>query len=345
MQDDLDAWLAGDDESEVRGRTAFDVPPGPPAGAPGPFGRGPTFEDPPDPFGPRRPPSGRRPAPWDDAPRRPGWQRAAVVAGIPCLVLVALLVSRGTPAATDPSAAAEATADAAEVPAPAAMASVPETFTPATVAPLPSAAASVAPLPAAPVPAPPGGATAPGDTVPAGDADGRRRETLVGAAAVTAVRTGLPVDAGAGRQRYVDLAAVEAIDWRGDLAVVRVLAVILEGADGQVTDTTVRRYAVAARDAGSTAELLGGPWPLGGPVAIVGQPGLQYEQPQDPSPFVAALEAAGWSQVTVSSVGRDPALPGIVAAVVEAVVPGDTTPATHTPWLSEEGTALTLLGS
>lgn len=360
MQDDLDAWLAGDDEPEARRPSAFEAPPGRAGLAPDPFaaGGGEAPGGAVDPFAARRPPSGRRPAAWDDGPRRPRWQRAALLA-VPCLALAVVVLSRGS---APPTSAAQG-ADASEVPAPAAgeVAGTEATAgavdgptsavegpaaavdAPAASVDGPAAAATMTPVATTPATASVDPA-APGGALPVVDPAASGREALVGAAAVTAVRTGVPVDAGAGRQRYVDLATVEAIAWRGDLAVVRVLAVVLEGADGQVTDTTLRRYAVAARDAGSTAELLGGPWPLSGPVAIVGQPGLQYEPPQDPGPVVAALEAAGWSQVTVSSTGRDPALPGIVAAVVEAVAPGETAVATHTPWLAEEGGTLTVLG-
>ena len=224
------------------------------------------------------------------------------------------------------------------------------------------------------MPAPPPAAAAP--TALPEDVDLHARTLLATAAAVTAVRTGVPTDAGAGLHRYVDHTAVESLTWRGDVAVARVLAVVLEGQATQLTDTALRHYAVAVRlhptpttaigppdgpapaetptgDAapGATAaarwsvEVLAGPWVVGGEPMTVAQAGFAYAPPGDAGEIVAALEVAGWTQVVVRSVGQDPAIPGVVAVVLDGVAPGDTLVAPATVWLGDSGGGLAVLGT
>ncbi len=349
MPDDLDAWLAGtDDEPDAAGVLTDPGPASP-------------DRDPPDPFG--RVPRGSR-SRWDEPSMPRSRVRLVLVAGLPWLVVVALLAARlggGTQAATPASPIPSATA--MPLPTPTAIATAPPVAPTAPVMPADVAAAAT-------------------PTFPPDAAEQQARTLLATAAAVTAVRTGVSTDAGAGRHRFVDHTAVESLTWRGDVAIARVLAVVLEGHDAQLTDTALRHYAVALRlrptpvtasgppdgsdstespvttagagaggvDAGSAAtrwsvEVLAGPWAVGGEPVTVGQAGFTYATPADAGEIVAALEVAGWAQVVVRSVGQDQAIPGVVAVVLDGVAPGDTLVAPATVWLGDTGSGLAVLGT
>lgn len=165
-------------------------------------------------------------------------------------------------------------------------------------------------------PSPAPGGTAAGTTIPARPGDplppappGAAASAVHGElAALAAVAVRLELS-GHGEQdqdpiRYVDLAVAEGADAVGDLTVVRVLAVVLEGGPDGWSDTRVRRFAVPLQGAPGGYAPAGTPWELPGPAAATSRPlDWQAAGPADPA-VVRALEREGYEDVTDAEVSE-----------------------------------------
>ncbi|MFO8075885.1 MAG: hypothetical protein R6T85_07180 [Egibacteraceae bacterium] len=142
----------------------------------------------------------------------------------------------------------------------------------------------------------------PGATVP----------PAAGAGAVVAVREAATASAGDEARRYVDLAVAEAAEAHGDVTVVRVLAVVLEGDARAWTDAAIERYAVAVAPDGRA---LSAPWRVPDPPAAGDEPAWH---PVDDDEALAAardaLERHGAEPGGDLAVDRAEAAPGLLRA-------------------------------
>lgn len=167
------------------------------------------------------------------------------------------------------------------------------------------------------------GASATGGGVPADEA----------AAAVIGARLEVArLAEGTGRSRYVDAAVAEGAERVGDLVVVRVLAVVLEGEDGTWTSERVERFAVPLRaDVSGEPALAGAPWPLPAPAGDRAE-GPTWADSDEPAPGVAeALEAAGFQGVAdLGTAGADD------APLLRATFTADLPPGRHEVWLTDD---------
>lgn len=244
---------------------------------------------------------------WDeDPPPRPAARRRLLIAlAVVPWVVVALLLGRGGAAPPAPTGSP----DPAGTPEPV-----------GATHPRGAAGAAAPATPPAPI--------------------GSRAEVSTQALAVAALRSHETGAVGA-TVRYVDLAVAEGVEHVGDLAVVRVLAVVLEG-DAQGYDTArALRYAVPVTADGRG--VLGPPWPVGEvDVAAPAGPAPAGDVPA--AGVVEALDAAGYTQIEVHGAGTHPDLPGVVVADVVAVAPGDAAPRERRVLLAD-GARLTLLGA
>jgi hypothetical protein len=251
---------------------------------------------------------------WDDERNRGGRRRWTlwVLAALPWVVLAGLALAGKARPAEPP---------AGPVVAP------PRLAPPATASPAPTVAqpASAAPATAALAPADPAVAA-------------------IAAIAVQTVITG--TDPASGRDRYVDLAVAEGVTWLGDVALVRVAAVVFEGGQGYWDAPRLAAYAVPMRVASGAPAPVSPPWALPDPPKTALSPTgfVPIDDPELVSSAGRALEAAGYAGVVVSTVARDPVLPGILQAEVTATAPGEAAARGHTVWLRDDP-APALLGT
>lgn len=197
------------------------------------------------------------------------------------------------------------------------------------------------PAPPAPGPQAPGPPPAAAVSAPA--------DQRLGASAAVAVRQLLSGDGADGVVRYVDMALPEGVTTHGDLAVVRVLAVLLEGDGAQWSAVRLRRYAVPLHIDGEAPA--GRPWPLPAPswdattAAAEGDPAWQpvEDGALDEAVHAAAAEA-GYQVTAVDAVLRHAGFVGVLRARLLATAPGEGEEALHDVWLSE-GPPLRVLAS
>lgn len=137
---------------------------------------------------------------------------------------------------------------------------------------------------------------------------------------------------GTGRSRYVDVAVAEGAERVGDLVVVNVLAVVLEGEDGTWTSERVERFAVPLRaEASGEPALAGAPWPLPAPAGDRAE-GPTWTDSDESAPGVAeALEAAGFQGVADLGTARADDAP-----LVRAIFSADLPPGRHEVWLTDD---------
>lgn len=164
-------------------------------------------------------------------------------------------------------------------------------------------------------------------------------DPALGAAAALAVRltvTTAGADDGADR-RYVDLAVPEALTWIGDVAVVTVAAVVLEGAGDHWHTSRPARFAVPLQLVDGEAVAVAAPWPL-----VVGAPTADMSawEPADADHdgVARAVSAAGYTDIAAIEVeARAPAgpedHPPLLRAHVQARAPGEPGPRAHQLWL------------
>jgi hypothetical protein len=243
---------------------------------------------------------------WDDHRRR---RRKAVwaVAVLPWLLVAGLTLGRGrAPAPAPPSSPAGTPASATATPG-----------------------------------RPPTPHTAPDQPLPEHSLD-----PALGAIAALAVQDALTyTDKATGRQRYVDLALPEAATWTGNVAIVKVAAVVLEGAQGRWEQSRSALYAIPIGAGQGAFTVLGPPWalpdpPQTTPVAAALVPLQDHRRAETTA---HALAAAGYQDVTIRSLAHDPAIAGVFQAEVHAIAPGETSSRSHIVWLHDDP-APTLLG-
>ncbi|MGH3922195.1 MAG: hypothetical protein ACRDTT_04880, partial [Pseudonocardiaceae bacterium] len=172
-------------------------------------------------------------------------------------------------------------------------------------------------------------------------------DPALGAAAATAVQQVLTgTDQHSARSRYINLALPEAVTWVGDLAIVDVAAVVLEGTDGRWDRPRAARYAVPLRVRAGVMRLLSVPWALPDPPQSA--PGdTAFVPVHDPALTEAAgraLNAVGYRDVQVKALARDPGLPGVLEVEATAVSPGEGQPRLQEIWVSDHPSP-TVLGA
>lgn len=164
------------------------------------------------------------------------------------------------------------------------------------------------------------------------------------AAAAVAVRTTVTASDGRTR-RYVDTVAAESVVHHGDIAVVTVRAVVLDGTADRWLRARPARFAVpvAARDNDVVA--MADPWVLASPPARPAVPVWRPLPDQSLAPAVAvALRDVGYRDVAQPRLSVSDDLPGIVRAGVRARAPGERAVRGHALWFSD-GQPPQLLGA
>jgi hypothetical protein len=172
-------------------------------------------------------------------------------------------------------------------------------------------------------------------------------DPALGTTAAVAVQQALTgTDQASARSRYVNLALPEAATWVGDVAIVNVAAVVLEGANGHWDQPRAARYAVPLRVHEGAARILGMPWALPDPPQTT--PGDTAFAPVEDLALSEttgrALSAVGYRDVHVHRLARDPALPGVLNVEVTAISPGEKQPRSQEIWLSDQPSP-TVLGA
>jgi hypothetical protein len=166
-------------------------------------------------------------------------------------------------------------------------------------------------------------------------------EHAAGAGAVLHVRAAVSTGAGADPVRYVDTAAVERVEELGEVTIVSVVAMVLEGSAERWTSAAPRRYAVALRDGRPLAD----PWPLPGPEL---EPrAVAWDPVDDADLAAAAMEAladAGYDTPVPPSLAGASELPDVLRATFDGTAPSERAPAEHTVLLRRVGTGLGVLG-
>ncbi|MGH8905457.1 MAG: hypothetical protein ACRD0K_02820 [Egibacteraceae bacterium] len=204
--------------------------------------------------------------------------------------------------------------------------------------PVPAVAPVIA---AAPLPSPAPQEVSPDRTPPEQPLD-----PALGAVAALAVQGALTsTDPATGRARYVDLALPEAATWIGDIAIVRVAAVVLEGAQGRWDQPRRARYAVPIGTGQGALTLLSPPWALPDPPQTT--PAVAALTPLEDQARAElagrAMTAAGYQDVDVHGLARHPVMAGVLQAEANAIAPGETSSRRHTVWLRDDPVP-TLLG-
>lgn len=184
---------------------------------------------------------------------------------------------------------------------------------------------------------PPPQAGAGAGTVEAGPAvAGQSVDPRLGAAAAVAVRLSVttPADTpdGDAERRYVDSAAPEAVRWSGDVAIVTVLAVVLEGPADAWRMARTARFAVPVGLVDGQAVVLGEPWAVSPPPESAPVAGWAPAA-GDRGAIAGAAEAAGYADVEVLEVEALPDDTSVLRARIRARAPGESTARVHAPWL------------
>lgn len=243
---------------------------------------------------------------WDDPPPRragPG-TRLLAAAVLPWLVVavlgVVLVTGRSDADVAPPEVPVVATGSSAQ-PSP---------------APTPAAGAGSQP------PAAADGNPAATPTATAGDGE-----------QVAAVAAALVADAVVAGGGYPAQLSVEGVEWVGDVGVARVVSAVLRSQDGAWAGGGIARYGVGVRVAGGAAVALGAPWPLPPPTLAATPAGQPVSDPDVTSGVVAALDAAGYRDVTALAVEADASLPDLLVARMSALAPGGAARGEHVVWL------------
>lgn len=194
-------------------------------------------------------------------------------------------------------------------------------------------------------PSPPAGTGPPGAGTPvpaspqaAGARDPSAVDPAFGAAAAIAVRLSVTTPGQgpeADERRYVDLAVPEAMRWYGEVAVVTVGAVVLEGPADHWQAARPARFAVPVGLVDGQAAALGEPWALGRS-SDAAPPGAWQPASADPAAIADAVEAAGFAGSELLEVSARPDLPGLLRARVTARAPGEGAARDHHLWLAAE---------
>lgn len=168
-------------------------------------------------------------------------------------------------------------------------------------------------------------------------------DPALGAAAALAVRLAVTTPAeedepGADR-RYVDLAIPESLTWAGDVAVVTVATVVLEGDGDRWHSSRPARFAVPLQVLDGRPTALGAPWPLA--LATPAADPSRWERAVvDHDGVARALSAAGYTDISAMDVEARGASAAAAAdqvlllrAQVQARAPGEPEARAHRLWL------------
>lgn len=149
---------------------------------------------------------------------------------------------------------------------------------------------------------------------------------------------GPPLDlglGGAGVDGYLEHIAVESVDLPlPDVAVVSLVAIMLD-ADGETwSGVRLLRLAVPVRLAPDGARPAGTPWLLPAPDLSMDEPEwVAVEEPEELAAAGAAVVAAGYRDVEVHRLERSESWP--LRATITAVAPGMTSASDHVVWLRQ----------
>lgn len=177
--------------------------------------------------------------------------------------------------------------------------------------------------------------------------DSEMLDPALGATAAAAVQQALTgTDPATGRSRYVSLVLPEAATWVGDVTIVDVAAVVLEGADGNWDHPRTARYAIPLQARAGAVRVLNGPWALPDPPQTT-PGGTAFTPVNDEALTEAAghaLNSVGYRDVQVQELARDEALPGVLKVKAMAISPGEGQPRSQEIWISDHPSP-TVLGA
>jgi hypothetical protein len=164
-------------------------------------------------------------------------------------------------------------------------------------------------------------------------------DPVLGSTAAVAVQQALTgTDQVSNRSRYINLALPEAATWVGDVAIVDVAAVVLEGTGGRWEQPRAARYAVPLRVQAGVMQVLSIPWALPNPPQTA--PGDTTFAPVNDRTLAEAadraLSAVGYQHIQMQGLARDPSLPGVLKVEVTAVSPGEGQPRSQEIWVSDQ---------
>lgn len=172
-------------------------------------------------------------------------------------------------------------------------------------------------------------------------------DSELGTTAATTVQQALTgTDQASARSRYINLALPEAITWVGDIAIVNVAAVVLEGTGGRWGHPRAARYAVPLQIREGVARVLSAPWVLPDPPQAA-PGGTAFASVSDLALTELAgqaLRSAGYRNVQVRALARDPGLPGVLKVEVTGISPGEGEARLQEIWLSDQPSP-TVLGT
>lgn len=182
-----------------------------------------------------------------------------------------------------------------------------------------------------------------GESEGSGSGDAHHGETVTAslpddrllAAAAVAVRTGATASDGPAR-RYVDTVAAESVIHHGDIAIVTVRAVVLDGTADRWLRARPARFAVPVGTAAGEVVALAEPWVLAPPSARPATPAWRQPVDQSLAPAAAAtLRQAGYRAIGPARLSVRDDLAGIVRSGVRARAPGERTVRRHMVWLTD----------
>ncbi len=155
------------------------------------------------------------------------------------------------------------------------------------------------------------------------------------AAAAVAVRTGATASDGLAR-RYVDTVAAESVMHHGEIAIVTVRAVVLDGTADRWLRARPARFAVPVGTAEGEVVALAEPWVLAPPKARPGAPAWRPLADRSlAAEAVATLRKAGYRAIAPARLSVRDDLAGIVRSGVRARAPGERTVRRHRVWLTD----------
>lgn len=163
-------------------------------------------------------------------------------------------------------------------------------------------------------------------------------DPALGSAAAVAVRLAVTTagDPPEGQdRRYVDLAVPESVSWAGDLALVTIRAVVMEGPPDRWRSARPARFAVPVGLIDGDAVVLDEPWALPVPEHPATDPGWTAAV-TDLQPLADAAAAAGYADVEVMEVDAHPDRPALLRARIRARAPAEHHPRTHQLWLQAD---------
>lgn len=164
-------------------------------------------------------------------------------------------------------------------------------------------------------------------------------DPALGAAAAVAVRLAVTTsgDAADGQERrYVDLAVPESVSWAGDLALVTIRAVVLEGPPDRWRSARPARFAVPVGLIDGDAVALDEPWALPVPERPEPDHSGWTSAVTDPEPVADAAAHAGYADVEVVEVDAHPDHPALLRARIRARAPDEQQLRTHQLWLQTD---------